>query len=91
MKTRKDVGYLWVMLIASLLCLSSCEDRSDEINTPEEALENRVLDNSTEYDVVEQVYNEQEYQGENILFIDKSYIIFIIFSIFINFPLSFYI
>lgn len=57
MKTRKDVGYLWVMLIASLLCLSSCEDRSDEINTPEEALENHVLDNSTEYDVVEQVYN----------------------------------
>mgnify|MGYP006378169131 FL=1 len=67
MKTRKDVGYLWVMLIASLLCLSSCEDRSDEINTPEEALENRVLDNSTEYDVVEQVYN-----GSTTLLVSES-------------------
>ena len=57
MKARMNKGYFWVMLVASLLCFSSCSDR--EPQNQAEVNERSVPELNTSFDVVKTSYEGQ--------------------------------
>lgn len=57
MKERMNKGYFWVMLVASLLCFSSCSDR--EPQNQAEVNERSVPELNTSFDVVKTSYEGQ--------------------------------